>query len=34
MNGKTNVVKFLASKGANKNAKDKNGKTPYDVACD
>ena len=25
------VVKYLVSKGANKNAKDKYGKTPYDV---
>ena len=26
------IVKFLISKGANKNAQDNNGKTPFDVA--
>ena len=30
MNGKTDVVRFLVSKGANKNAKDEDGETPYD----
>ena len=32
--GKTNIVKYLVSKGANKNVKDFDGKTPFDVACD
>ena len=31
-NGKTDVVKYLASKGANKNAKDDWNDTPYDYA--
>ena len=29
---KTDIVKYLVSKGANKNAKAKNGRTPYDMA--
>ena len=33
MNGQTDVVKYLVYKGANKNAKNKDGKTPYDLAC-
>ena len=32
--GKTNIVKFLVSKGANKNAQDINGQTPFDVVCE
>ena len=31
--GQTEVVKYLVSKGANKNAKDHNGQTPYDISC-
>ena len=30
--GETDVVQYLVSKGANKCAKDKFGKTPYDIA--
>ena len=30
--GETEIVKYLVSKGANKNAKDKDDKTPYDLA--
>ena len=29
--GYTDVIKYLVSKGANKNAKHKEGETPYDV---
>ena len=29
---KTDIVKYLVSKGANKNAKDRHDKTPYDLA--
>ena len=34
MSGETDIVKYLVSKGANKNAKNKDGNTPYDIACD
>ena len=30
---RVNVVKYLLSVGANKEAKDKEGRTAYDVAC-
>ena len=33
MRGNVEIVKYLLSVGANKNAKDKNGKTAYDLAC-
>ena len=28
----TNAIEYLVSKGANKNAKNNRGKTPYDIA--